>query len=755
MLRSIISLFTCFLFFSGWLFCPPTVLAGYSSALHTVLPDTSGPQPLKAGPAGQNGRVVVVLLDRIGINDINSGFLPQLSALSNQGAMALLNTNTGGGQIPENTYATIGAGAHIRATGTSAMGFNANEQYNGETAGEEYAKRTAVKPPVNGLVHLGIAPILRLNAELPYPAEPGALGEAIHANGKKTAALGNSDSELQLRRQLLTVAMDSRGIVDYGLISSESLIKSPHFLNGYQTDYEKLLDLYKKLPDVSALTVFELGDLSRLDDSKDQALDKVYLQQRMDTLKKIDNFLGELAKTINLKQDLLLIITPTSGYRTAQNTTLLTPIIAVGPGVTHGFLTSSTTKRPGIVMNTDIAPTILSFLDMDIPTVMTGQPMQVLRSSALISKLDDMHGQLALTYNARAPLQKGYIIFQLILLAVSLYCIFRRIKPCGKILKPFLLAVMAVPLVYLLLPLLPQPSIIWLTLELILLSMVVTGLTLYMQRRWDFNPFILLCLVTSILILLDILLGSPMQKSSILGYDPIVGARFYGIGNEYMGILIGSSLIGITAVLSRLPRFKNILLTITGVFFLVVIYLIAAPNLGTNVGGTIASGTALFTTYLLLLGIKFNGRTILLIASGVVALVMAFIIFDLSRPVELQSHIGRAATLIITGGLPEVQNIISRKLEINIKLIKYTIWSRIFLASLGTLALLFYRPVGVMASIRAKYPYIYKGFIGVIVGSIAAFAFNDSGVVAAATTMVFGAPPLIYLVLQEINSDTQ
>ncbi len=117
----------------------------------------------------------------------------------------------------------------------------------------------------------------------------------------------------------------------------------------------------------------------------------------------------------------------------------------------------------------------------------------------------------------------------------------------------------------------------------------------------------------------------------------------------------------------------------------------------------------------------------------------------------MQSHIGRTASLILSGGVSEIINIISRKLAMNIKLIRYTIWSRIFLASLGCLALLFYRPSGVMELIRQKHPLLYKGLTGVLVGSILAFIFNDSGVVAAATAMIFAVYPMVYLIFEQIS----
>jgi len=153
-------------------------------------------------------------------------------------------------------------------------------------------------------------------------------------------------------------------------------------------------------------------------------------------------------------------------------------------------------------------------------------------------------------------------------------------------------------------------------------------------------------------------------------------------------------------------------------------------------------------TFLLLWGVRFNLKTLLKIAATVLFFLLTISIYDMQRPLESQSHIGRTVHLILQGGPAEIFNITARKFNMNIKLIKYTIWSRIFLASLASLAILFYRPVGVMQQISCQYACMYKGFIGVVTASVLALIFNDSGIVAAATAMIFGAPPLLYLVIR-------
>lgn len=726
---------------------PLQTAEGYRSALNSALPAGIGDSTRIKVEQGTPGRVVMVLLDRFRVADL-TGLPPNLNKIASGGAVALMNDNTAAGNNPENTYVTIGAGAHLKGYDTSSLGFESQTKLEQGTASDEYYQRTGIKPPPGSLVHVGIARLKALNGKLPYTAEPGAMGKAIRKAGYKTAALGNSDSSEGLRRQVLTIAMDDNGLVDYGKIGSAVLKNDMTFVGGLRTDYQRLLEEYKNIPAEARLTVIDLGDLSRLYYAQGVVFKERMEELRGLTISRVDSFLGSLMREMNFQKDLLLVVVPTSGDDDL-GTDYLTPIFAYGAGINPGYLSSPTARRAGVVLNTDIAPTVLEFLGITPPVTIYGRSMQVAPGNNTVPALQEMNRQLKLTYEARPYLQKGYIFCQLILLVLALISIFWRLR-VKDWLKPFLLAVMAVPLVYLLLPLLPQPNPYVAGTQLIGVTVLITVVTLTL-RRCGLDPFIFICLATAGTLLLDTWMGSPLQKTSILGYDPIVGARFYGMGNEYMGILIGSLIVGITSLYSVFAVYKKFLLPLTGAVFMLALYTVAAPQLGTNVGGTIACAAAFLTTFLLLAGIRFKLKTIMLVAAGVMFPVAAFILFDSSRPVESQSHIGRTAAAIANGGFAEIGKIIVRKSEINIKLIKYTIWSRIFLASLGSLALLFYRPTGVMAAIKQKYPYLYRGFIGVIVGSIVALIFNDSGIVAAATTMVFAAPPLIYLVLGELE----
>lgn len=700
-------------------------------------------------PLATPGRVTIVIIDYLQIKDLDGNMLANLRRIINEGAIALMNVNTGGNVIPENTYATIGSGSHMVAFDSFSRGFAASEKLERGTAAEEYLQRTGRLPPADALVNLDILKIGQMNKKFHYPVVPGALGMKIHEAGYKTAAFGNSDNTDGLRRQILSIVMDNQGIVDTGFVDKNVLREEKDFYGGFTTDYVSILERYAKLPSDVRLVAIDLGDLSRLQSARKDMADEIWDNWRYKSLQRSDQFLGNLIKIMDIKNDLLIVAVPTPGDDGSKKDKLST-VLMFGGGVNSGLLVSPTTRRPGIIMNIDIAPTVLNYLSISVTDIFTGRPAQVIPGAYNMNTLTGMHDVLASIYNARPPLQKGYVLYQLFLLAISLGFIFLR-KKGKEWLKPFLLSVMTVPLVYLLIPLLPGININSMVVKLILSTAAITLGIALLHSRYGINPYMVISLLSSSLIAADIAVGSPLQKTSLLGYDPIVGARFYGLGNEYMGVLIGSVLIGTTALIPSSGRYSKTFITASGVVYLMTIYLIAAPQFGTNVGGTIVAASTFLAVFLLIRGLRLTWPLIVAVALAVALVVFSFVIYDAGRLPGYQSHIGRTAEYIMTSGLSGVMDIISRKSEMNIKLIKYTIWSKVFLASLGMMLLLFYRPVGVMESARIRYPYLYKGLIGVVIGSVIAFIFNDSGVVAAATIMIFGAPPFIYLVLEQLE----
>lgn len=699
--------------------------------------------------AEQVGSVVLVVADRMNISDIDDR-LPGLNNITKEGAIGLLNNNSAGRLTSENAYATIGAGAHSLGNNYANMAFQRNIKLEDGIAAEIYRQRTGITPPQDSIVQLSIARMMELNSTLPRTIEIGALGSALRQAGYKTAVFGNTDFDKDPGRLAVCIGMDNNGIVDYGKIDQEIIQDDESFPGGKRTDYQQLWQGVANSLGKYQLIVVQLGDIERLYKQRGDMFESVYQQYYQQELANVDDFLQKLTNVMGNK-DLLMVISPTPDELLVQEKKMLTPILMWSKDKQQqGLLISGTTKHPGIVMSTDIAATVLSHYDIQGKSNITGRNMHTtIYNGDKLAFLQEKQDKLAVTFSARTPLQQMYVLLQIVVLAVSLWMIFFRRKG-SKIIKPLILFVISVPLAYLLLPLFPNHSVILVGIELLLLALILAALANILGRGNFILSLGILAAVTSAMILMDTLLGQSLQKRAILSYDPMAGARFYGIGNEYMGVLIGSTIIAVSLMVSGLGvARRRLALLAAAIIFLITVFCLAAPNLGTNVGGTIAASVAFLTTFLLFLDVKFRPKTIAIVAGTVILLLLSFIIFDLSRPFNQQSHIGQTARLIIQGGWIEIINIINRKLAMNIKLLRYTVWSRVLLVSIAALAILFYKPRGLMKAIYTEYPIIFKGFIGIVTGSLVAFAFNDSGVVAAATTMIFGAPPLLYLVLTE------
>jgi len=242
------------------------------------------------------------------------------------------------------------------------------------------------------------------------------------------------------------------------------------------------------------------------------------------------------------------------------------------------------------------------------------------------------------------------------------------------------------------------------------------------------------------------------MKHCVLGYDFLVGARYYGIGNEYEGVILGALIVGAAIVAEISSAQQKRLGILTALVFAGTTYLLAAPDLGSDVGGAIAAVGGFIWTWLLLQGKKIRWQQILAIFVATTSVLLLFFFWDWQRPPELQTHMGRTLALVVEQGLSALFGVFQRKLAMNYKLIVgVTVWARVFLGAILVLAVLFYRPVGVMAKIRQKYPVLFRGLSGAMVAVILVLLVNDSGIVAAAMAMIYISSPLLYLVLSELN----
>lgn len=728
----------------------------FTAAFSLSHPDT-GQAQVQSQKKSQR-KVVLILINGTTLEDYSPGNTPNINALMEKGATALMNTRPAGARNTANAYATIGAGRHIVSSGFAGDAFNTDaklDQTEGIAAGVSYIARTGKKPPAEGVVTLGISQIKIANEKEDILETPDLLGDYLHAAGLKTAVLGNGDIENDFNRDVVTIAMDKWGRVDFGDVSRNVLISTPESALGFQTDYQALLKKFKEIYNKADFIVVETGDTFRAEELSETTFPEIMSGEKRLAMARADAFVGQVLKSVNMDNTLIMVTSPHPSQAALKNSNYMAPLVFYKEGQKPGFLTSGTTRRPGITANTDIAPTVMSYLGAAIPSGLEGRVLETVPGENVINTLAKMNNDMVFVYKARPVLVKGYVGLQIIVM-VSIIAIMTLWPQFLRYLRPGLLWLMAVPLSLLIVAAVRFFSLpLYTVIAILIAALIVVGAYSLWGKR-DVDLFIIIGLATAGAVLLDVATGSTLIKNSTLGYDPMSGARYYGIGNEYMGVVIGAAIIAVASLWEKYydkhPRRIEIF---TVAVFVITTLIMGAPQLGSKVGGTIVGVAAFLFTYLQLKGVKVRFKQLAAIGGGVALILVMLAVLDMHRSIEVQSHLGRFANNILAGGWPVIWDMGRRKLGMNIRLIRYTIWSRFFLITLAALAVSFYRPVGLMEKVRNSYPYIFKGLLGILVGSAVALVFNDSGIVAAATMMIFGMAPMIYLMGRQREQEVE
>lgn len=664
-------------------------------------------------------QIIMVLWHGLSWEDI------QTLAFEEPAAWGFLNVRSGGGETLSGAYLSISAGAR-------AAGYNGAASFASNMGGQElYRLHTGQNP--SAIVQPSIA-FIQQAQKMDYLVKPGALGSALSDGGLTPRVLGNSDGEDSFHWAAL-IAMDHFGRVQEGSIGSEFTLLDLDYPYGVRTDYDGLATAVRRAEE--PLVVVDLGDPFRYDQYQTTFLleRRIAMQSRMvqEALEFLEAVLRE--KPSN---SILLVVSPYPPKHLADQGYWLTPVLCLG--WKQGLLVSGTTRWPGLITNMDIAPTILELLGVQHQQPMVGRPAVVQVCEDAVTTLHAMEKRVGVLTRYRSPILRALVIGQIVVYTITLLSL-----------------ILNAPLPHWVTLTLRISLLIFLTLPLVLLlgdRLKFLGLVLVLGAAFvglrNFNVLLFMGTIAFLTVLWicgDVLTGSWMMRYSILGYDPIGGARFYGLGNEFMGILVGTAVMGWAVWAERLQlsaTWRNI----AGLFFFVpLILLIGAPSLGTNVGGAICAVFAFGTTWFAFTGKKLGLGKIWILILAVGALLGVLILLDGGNPKTEQSHIGQSVGLFQRDGLGALFLIIRRKLAMNFKLMRYSIWSRGLLVALAVMGASSVWPSKFLSWLKKNHPLVAKGIGGVAAGSIAAFLFNDSGVVAAATCLTFASATLLLLAL--------
>lgn len=642
-----------------------------------------------------NPKVYLIVANRLTLEDIKS--MENLQRVIEEGSIGLMNTRGTSGYTGAESYSTINASGK---------------------AYSNYASSNFSFRDLDGsIVNYSLNRLVNLNKDNNYSPYIGAIGDNLHSVGFKTAIYGNSDLIDAPLRTAALIPMDSNGLIDYGNIEDITIEESDYPFD-IKTDYTKLLNEISLSP--ADFIVGETGDLDRLYRYREFLSDYEFNQIRQKILVDIDHFIGDLAFKLEYENSLLIIISPNSGDIYA-NGSRLSPLVLWGNNIENGVLTSSTTEREGVVANLDIGPTIMKFLDAPMDN-MAGTPIESIKKHITLGDIEENSEQINTASKSRFSTLYYYSIFSMIVVALGGSLLMGKIKllsPMKDVIRVLFAMVINLPNIFILVSIFRPRTInsfVLILLSLILLSIFILWLTRKMN-----NQIICISGFTIFIIILDLFLHGSISRYSVLSHDSIIGARYYGIGNEMVGLFLGAITIFSMEILKRNKKGMTLLILLG-----ISIILVGHPGYGANVGGTIAFVVTIIFYILEIFDKGLNLKRIFILGISIVIFVSIMGYIDIRFNTHT-THLGNTILLIKNNGLDYFRQIVFRKLLMNIKLIGSSFWTYLLLLHVALHSLIFYYK-------KMDKNIMIAGIAG-LSGAIGGFLFNDSGLILAAICM--------------------
>lgn len=750
-----------------------------ASALAAMLMLGLAAAPL-ANAEMQSSRVILVLVPNLRWEDISATSTPELFRLANDGAVGDINSRSrtrveGVTESPLEGALAISAGSWAAPAPLAPAAYVVTERYEGGTAAEGYRRIMGRGSGYSKIAFLGLPMTQRFNDELSVGVQLGTLGQAIVQAGGSTAAVGNSDAgvaggiEAQKIRPAAVAAMDGLGLVRFGDVSTNMLKADRNAPYGRTTDVaavrERLREIDARLKaGVPNLTVVDPGDTYRAARIAPVVAEGVAEQHRRRAFGVVDRVVGVAEES--LPADGVLIVAsqvPGVGESGVEG---FGPVIVYGDAWA-GYLTSSSTHRTGVVTNLDVTATILDVLGIDRPVQVEGNPMTSVASSASESRvafLTRINDAAVAIESSKPGVGNVLIIFTVVLFLLSTFVILRsrlwspaHARRWSAVLRALLLAVLAVPpATWLMFAIVRWPqSKATANLVLIALAATLWGIGMLLVRTGLLRiPVVFLSLMMALVAMADQWFGAPLSFASLLGYSPLSGARYYGIGNEAAAALFAASVVGLACLMDEWPdsAFAAAMRRWgVPVIAAIVVGTAAAPFLGANVG-VVAWGIVGFGLFWALVnGYRPTWRLALVGLLLIVVIVVAFSALDLFGGGE-QTHLGRALVSAQRGGAVQLWDIVYRKAQTNLRVFTHTNWVYLLVVILAFLAFMRWRPQGDFARMLRANPYFASAITATLCAGVAAFFTEDTGITIIAIMLIWVGVGILYVMLADLPS---
>jgi hypothetical protein len=409
--------------------------------------------------------------------------------------------------------------------------------------------------------------------------------------------------------------------------------------------------------------------------------------------------------------DLLIAIAKPTGTSDA-----LLPIGIAGRGF-HGNLTSDTTRTDGYVLSTDVAPTVLERFDLDVPGAMSGQPIRT-EGDVDAEAIESLGDRMEVIPGRRGPvIGLNVAVWLAALLLVALASRGRWARPAVRVVG---LAVVYLPLVLLLGAALEPGETAERLLALLLPPLLGLGTVLAFR---GYRALAVASALTVLAYAVDMLAGSPLTSLSLLGPNPGLGVRFYGIGNELEALLVVLAVGGTGAWLAGFrnsagARPAALAFAVVG---LLCAFVFAAGRFGADVGAAIVFPVGAAVAAATAVGGRRRWTAFAVLAAPFVVLALLALIDLVSGA---NAHLTRS--VLDAGGLGDLADVAQRRLQLSAHSFGRPMLLA-FLPVVSILAALAYRRRERIGAWLEPAPAMRAGLLGALAATAVGTLANDSG----------------------------
>ena len=390
--------------------------------------------------------------------------------------------------------------------------------------------------------------------------------------------------------------------------------------------------------------------------------------------------------------------------------------IGIAGGGFDGNLTSDSTRTDGYVLSTDVAPTILRRFGLPIPSEISGQP--ILSEGAVdAAAVESLGDRLAVISERRGPVIGIGLAIWLAALAVAAAATRGRAVRTGV--KLLGLSIVYLPLLLLLGAALESSQAVEQLLTIVGVPLLAL---LTLAAIGGYRALAVASGLTVLAYAIDAVAGSPLISLSLLGPNPGLGVRFYGIGNELEALLavlvVAGTGAGLTGFVPRLPAARA-----AGAFLafgLVSAFVFAAGRFGADVGaaivlplGSAAAAAAIAAR---------RRRTALLVIAAPLAALGLLALADLLSGAN--AHLTRS--VLDAGGLADLADVAQRRLQLSSHSFVRPVVFVFFPLIAAAAALAVVRRDLIAAWLRGR-PAMRAGLIGALAATLVGTLANDSG----------------------------